>query len=490
MAVESNKKYMELAIKVMLDSKNEPRPDGKVPPQVGVVIVFPDGNTKTAFRGELREGDHAEYTLMERKLAATPLEDCVLFTTLEPCAERNEPKIPCCRRTTNARIKKVFVGIEDPDPTVSGKGIKYLENHGVKVEMFDREFQKLIEKANKDFLKQAIERKKQAKEKDLQVPLEKPIPNYDTSKFNYNALNKFIIEAKLDYDVNSIEFNSYLTEIGALDFDETNKKFTPTGFGVLLFGNKTSAKFKNAVLKAHINYGNNTIESKDFDGPLVLIPDQIEEWLNKVLPHSKNTESFKREDVPIFPMSVLREAVINAIVHRDYEEKGAKSSIAITPSLIKINSAGKPLPAISLEDLNSFSAPSLSRNPIISYVFNLMGYVEETGFGMQTFKSLNKDFGLPIPKYTFKNPFLTLTFPRTSKGIKSVIDAEAIESLSDQELGYFELFREQELVTKTEFVEHTNLPDRTAQRLLKDWVDNGLIESFGAGRSTRYKMKN
>ena len=105
---------MQMAIDVMNKSVNEPRPDGKVPPKVGAVLLFPDGRIETAFRGELREGDHAEYTLIERKFPNENLEGSILFTTLEPCVERNSPKVPCCRRTTNARIKKVFVGIEDP----------------------------------------------------------------------------------------------------------------------------------------------------------------------------------------------------------------------------------------------------------------------------------------------------------------------------------------------------------------------------------------
>lgn len=90
-------------------------------------------------------------------------------------------------------------------------------------------------------------------------------------------------------------------------------------------------------------------------------------------------------------------------MHRDYEFSGAKSSLEIDEDKIVVKSPGAPLPSISLEQLNAFSAPSISRNPIITYIFNLMGYVEETGFGMKTIKSLNNDFGLPLPEYAFQN---------------------------------------------------------------------------------------
>jgi ATP-dependent DNA helicase RecG len=117
-----------------------------------------------------------------------------------------------------------------------------------------------------------------------------------------------------------------------------------------------------------------------------------------------------------------------------------------------------------------------------------MDYVEEKGFGMKTFKSLHKEYGLPIPKFTFKEPFLTLTFPRTSEGVKSVIKTKGIENLSDVELGYFEIFREKRPISKSEFVEYTGLATRTAERYLKGWIDIGLLSMIGSGPSSKYQV--
>jgi len=476
-----------MAIDVMNKSVNEPREDGKVPPKVGAVLLFPDGRVETAFRGELREGDHAEFTLLERKFPNENLEGCILYTTLEPCMERNPPKVPCCRRVTNARIKKVYIGIEDKDP--KGKGIKHLEKHGVEYKMFDREFQRVIEEENKIFLKQALQRKKQAEEEeDLRTAIEMPIANYDASKFSDEAMRKFIKEANLDYKPTDEAFLEYLADFGAMEWDKEKKIFVPTGYGILLFGKNPRAKFKNAVLKAHVSYGSSKIEPKDFDQALVLLPDQIEEWLKKVLPLSKDTSSFKRKDVPDFPIEVLREAIVNALVHRDYSIEGAKCEIKIDENKIIVTSPGKPLPAITLEDLNTFEAPSLSRNHIITYAFSLMDYVEEKGFGMKTFKSLNKEYGLPIPKYTFKEPFLTLTFPRTAEAVKEVIGKGSINELNTEDMKNFEIFREKRPVSKIEFVEFSGLASRTAERYLKEWTENGLLNKVGSGPSTKYVM--
>ncbi len=60
------KEYMKIAVDVMRKSIEE-RKNDKPSPYVGAVLVFPDGSYDTAYRGELREGDHAEYTLLDKK---------------------------------------------------------------------------------------------------------------------------------------------------------------------------------------------------------------------------------------------------------------------------------------------------------------------------------------------------------------------------------------------------------------------------------------
>ena len=75
---------MEKAVEVMRDSVAEQRTDGKPNPLVGAVLVKSDGSIETAARGELRAGNHAEFTLLERKCVGEKLDGSVLFTTLEP----------------------------------------------------------------------------------------------------------------------------------------------------------------------------------------------------------------------------------------------------------------------------------------------------------------------------------------------------------------------------------------------------------------------
>lgn len=486
------REYMELAIEEMRKSKNEPRPDGKVPPKVGAVLVFPEGRVVKAYRGELRDGDHAEFGLMERKLANENLEECVLYTTLEPCVKRNPPKVPCCRRTTNARIKKVYVGIEDPDPTVDGKGIKHLEKHDADVEMFDPDLQKIIEEENEGFIKQAVERKKKSKKGDSDKgPLEEKVVGYNLSRLSDQALQHFNEEASLGFEIGSYKFNQYLADAGVLAFDKEKEVFEPTGFGLLLFGENPSDKFHQAVLKCHADFGAGEIEPKDFGQALVLIPDLVEQWLKKVLPTSMNREGFKREDVPDFPIPILREAVVNALVHRDYSIEGASSTLEIDQKKILVRSPGAPLKQISLEKLNTFQAPSLRRNPIISFVFSKMDYMEEKGFGMKTFKSLQQRYGLPLPEFKFQDPYLELSFARNVEGVKEILKEKSGkgDELKQDELDVYEYIKVNGPVRRADIDEVFDFETRATQRILKELVGSELIEVQGSGRSTKYVIR-
>ncbi len=476
--------YMELAIAEMNKSKNEPRPDGKVPPKVGAVLVFPDGKVIQAHRGELREGDHAEFSLLERKLGHEQLDGGILFTTLEPCVERNSPKVPCCRRTTNARIKTVFVGIIDPDPTVSTKGIEHLKRNGVDVKMFDRDLQKQIETVNKEFLEQALERKQKAKEEEFTKPIEQPITNASFEKLSAEALQKFITLANLPYKIEQPEFKEYLIDMGVMSLDKKDNTYKPNGYGILLFGMDPRNAFKGASLKCSAKLGSYEFKPESFDKALVLVPDLAQDWLRKVLSQEKDTSAFKLEEKESFPIEVLREAVINAIVHRDYSIEGSKNSININDDAIIIKSPGPPPSTISLEQLNTFKAPSYSRNPVISLVFNKMGYMEETGLGMASLKSLNEKFGLPLPEYIFQEPLLTLTFPKTMEAVKKVSHIPNVSELSDAQLKGYEWLKSVEEASTREYSAHFDIGYKTAQRHIAIMKSLGLIRDNGSSSNS------
>lgn len=483
-------KYMRLAVEEMKKSIQEPRED-KASPKVGVVLVSPDGEVlDTAFRGELRDGDHAEFTLLERKNRCKDVTGCYLFATLEPCAPgaRKHPKLGCAERIVNARVAKVWIGIEDPDPSVDRKGIKYLESKHVEVEMFSPEFQKEIKKENELFLKQAIQRAEDVKvAKDITLnKLDDALFTAELSAFDDTALDYYISSARLPFARGSEEFKLHLARVELIK--QVDQTFVPTGAGMLLFGKDPRAVYQNAVVKAKVKYGNTASIPQDFEGPMILMPEAIETWLQKVLHSQVNRDQFKRQTITDFPIRPLREAIINALVHRDYEINGAKVYINIDDDKIEVRSPGLPVWPISLEQVKQFRAPSLSRNPKLTYVFNQSQLMEESELGMETFRSMQEEHGLPLPEVQYNAPYLSIVFPRNLEAVKIVSSKAGVEELSSEELKGYEWVKSRVSVSRREYQEHFGLEERTASRHLKRFTELALVVDNGESpKSNKYR---
>ncbi len=488
----SPRKMMERAIEAMRQSISEARKDGKASPSVGVVLCLPDGKVETSHRGELRSGDHAEFTLLERKHRASKLDGAVLFTTLEPCAPgaRTHPKLSCAERIVLARIKKVWVGLEDPDPTVDRKGIKYLQEHGVDVEMFDRELQATIHADNKDFVTQALERKAASdagKSKLITLSeLERPITAVALSDLSPEALDRYRTAAKIPDAIDSRAFQLRLLQQGLLK--EEGGGFRPTGFGLLLFGKEPRNALPQAGLLGTIHLDSKE-ETRDFDGPLVLIPELVEKWLQDKLPSPISRTQMRRRQGVEIPFELLRESVVNALVHRDYMIAGANCQLVVTTDTITVKSPGGPVAPITLEQLQAFNAPELSRNPVLRYVFARMGLAEERGLGMKTLRSVPKELGLPLPKYAFENPYLTLTIYRTPESVVRVLPPDILKALNKDERAGWEFVASRISTSRIEYAIKFGYDIRQAQRHLTRFFELGLVLRVGRGRATKYQVR-
>jgi ATP-dependent DNA helicase RecG len=484
---------MMLAIKAMKESVKEPRNDGKSNPLVGAVIWKPDGEYDMACRGELRWGDHAEFTLLERKNRDQKLDGTALFTTLEPCAPgaRNHPKLSCAERIVLARIKEVWVGIEDPDPMVDRKGIKYLQDNGVTVHLFDRDLQEQIRQANLDFILQAMERAQASRQgkKPKIVKLSSFENAYADSKvedFSPEALQRFREIAKIKDELGSADFNRRLVRQGLLKQD--NDKYIPTGFGLLLFGKEPRTSLPQAGLLGTIHYPDGKEETRDFDGPLVLIPPQVEQWLRDKLPIVLDRNQMQRREAPSVPFEMIREAVVNALIHRDYENRRAKCQLVVTENTIAVMSPGGPLSPITLEQLQSFSAPMLSRNPELHYVFARMEMAEERGLGIKTLKNHAQQVQLPLPKYAWEDPYLVLTIFRSQEAAARTLGTGILNSLTESEKAGWEWLVTKGKTKTKPYSGRMKVDVRTAQRHLSHFVELGLVKKTGSGPSTEYEV--
>ncbi|MFZ2285081.1 MAG: ATP-binding protein [Lutibacter sp.] len=483
---EIGKKYtsrqlMELAVQLMHDSI--PEHIDRADPKVGAVLAKENGVlVNIAYRGELRQGDHAEFTVLERKHRTDKLDGFIIYATLEPCAPgaRSITKLGCAERIVNARIKKAYIGIEDPDPKVKGNGIAYLLQNKIEIDFFDKDLQEEILITNSQFLSEAAERAKLAEQEEIEpafTELDKSLDNYNLKDFSTDALEKFKEKLQLSYPVDSKNFRSVLHKWNFLRIDKKTNTIRTTGLGLLLFGKNPQINYPQSLVKFTIKKQN---EDKpkilDFDGPLILMPEKIESYLEINFPKAMDRSSFARKEINEVYFEVLREVIINAIVHRDYTIEQANINVKIDDEKILVESPGKPL--VSLEKLQDFTAPTFSVNPKIANVFYQMKFIEKRNIGMEELHHYSEIMGVNKPTIEYNEPYLQVKLWRKSE--------TKLEPTKDD---IIEFVKVKSKVSSGDYADKFGGSTKTASRHLNELVDEGIFEREGEKKGTRYFLK-
>ncbi|MCU1308027.1 MAG: ribD 1 [Acidobacteriaceae bacterium] len=151
------KMAIEQARKCVPESDEQPRP------RVGAVVVKDGKVLGIGYRGETAPGDHAEYVAMEMKLKDATLTGATVYTTLEPCTTRNHPKIPFAERLIERKVKRVVIGMLDPDDRIRGFGQMKLRTANIITDLFPSDVMSEAEELNREFTRFCIDNKTGAK---------------------------------------------------------------------------------------------------------------------------------------------------------------------------------------------------------------------------------------------------------------------------------------------------------------------------------------
>lgn len=472
--------FMQMAIDEMLKSVQDNDVE-KESPKVGAIIVFEQDGKKyydSSHRGHTRDGHHAEESLLDDLNRNVDFSNAEMYVTLEPCVSegRSIGKTSCAERIVDARVSKVYIGMIDPNPDITNKGVQFLLNNGISIQMFEASFRKKVEIENAFFISRSfydIDYKKM--EQDV-LPLlsEEALKFYadnisiDISTGYGNLWNNFLSNKLIIKDGKKYTLTS---ECG-IAFGKSAKKYC-IGAQVQLFVNFTKDNVLNKT-------GKNLEYRESYDGPMILITQKLRQWLKEHF-FINQDRTLETEDY-IIPYESIKEAVVNAIAHREYGDNGSYSYLRIKDYSLAIENPCKLGPN-RFENMKKFMAKSIPTNSGLTELFIGTQMMNRSGSGMETFKKTT-----PIPTYNYDDDFLSLTFPYSSKNA-FILFSENHPNITNDEYQVYEYVFESGSVTRLQVQSKFGLTEKTANNRLNKLEKEGLLVKSGSARSTKYGIK-
>lgn len=190
-----------------------------------------------------------------------------------------------------------------------------------------------------------------------------------------------------------------------------------TNAAVLLFSKQPQLHFYNSLVRCASFKGNEPVDFTDMQDIQGTVIEQVPAVLSFIRKHLNIAASIRgkleREDIWEIPKDALREAIVNAICHRDYEST-ANVQVRIFDNRLEIWNPGLLPNNISIEELKK-EHPSVPRNQLIAKCFYMIKFIEQWGTGTNRIVRLCKEAGIKEPEFKEAGGSFIVSFPRVFK---------------------------------------------------------------------------
>jgi len=253
---------------------------------------------------------------------------------------------------------------------------------------------------------------------------------------------------------------------------------------ILLFGRNAQQFLPQAVLRCGRFKGADAVHFLDMDAVQGNVIEQVERamaFVKRNIRMGVEIRGLQREDVWEYPLDGLREALINAVCHRDYAST-ANVQIRIFDDRLEIWNPGVLPDGMTVADLWK-QHESRPRNQLVANAFFLIKYVEQFGTGIQRIVDDCRTHQKPEPGFEVHGQTFRAIFRRAA------VSGEPSPSsgLNPRQTAALDHVRLNGRITRQQYVRLTGCSNATAKRDLSDLVGSGLLNRIKSGRSAWYQ---
>lgn len=282
--------------------------------------------------------------------------------------------------------------------------------------------------------------------------------------------------------------------------DASSREHCATAAGIVLLARDPSAVFPQCRVLADAYRGTEADgaprDHEDIRAPMPVAVERALAFIDRNTRHPMRVVGLNRVRLDEYPASGLREALVNAVAHRQYEDAGRKILLEVFPDRIVVSSPGLPPAPLTLAALRRGRYRPCSRNPVLAQCLSYFHRIEERGSGFRRMRDQMLDHGLDQPILGTETGYFQVTFPGPGENIerlrvpeKQLVIGPAVEArLNERQRKMAAMLAEGEVLTSRRCEDEFRVTRDTAARDFSLLVELGLARRRGRGRSTSYVL--
>ncbi len=197
------------------------------------------------------------------------------------------------------------------------------------------------------------------------------------------------------------------------------------------------------------------------------------------------SRDLRRKEIWDYPLDALREALLNALIHRDYFDASGDIMVRVHDNRIIISNPGELPAGMTVDELKVKGHRSVPRNPLMAKVLYYSGLIEKWGTGTTRMIEVCRENGLPEPEFESGKGWFEISF--STRIYRDELWNKL--GLNERQIQAMQYLSSAGRITNSEYRRFIGVPVYTAKRDLAVLVDKGLLKKEGpAGKAVYYVL--